>query len=679
MIRRYFTVIILLLQGTILAAQDDSVSLSRDFVEIANETYFNTRAIIQANELYVQAADYDPRNVEANYMAGRTYLETIFKTKALKYLKQVLDTDPAYKFNLLYLLGQSSQFALDFDNAIDYYNRYKQVLDSQPGYRGEDYSSLEEVDQRIFECINGKEYVSRPRNYVIENAGPLINSEWDDFAPVLNADETMIVFSTKRQDGNLNENVDIDLLYFEDIFISTKQGGQWIPSQNIGEVINTPYHDSNLALSADGKELYIYRDVNAGDIFYSEYRPDGSWSKPVPLESPVNSSYKENAFSIAPNGNVAFFSSNRPTSLGGLDIFYATKDRKGKWTVAKSIGPVINTPYDEDGPFIDYDGKTLYFSSKGHKGMGGYDIYKTVYDSATQTWSEPINIGYPMNTPDEDVYFVSTVDGKRGYYSSAREDGLGYTDIYHVNLVDLDKEPPIAAIDNQNIEKDPEPEIKTPVVVPEKTLQPVTLLLKVVDSKSQKPINASVQLEGAEGMTILAQRVGEGIYEAQFSNESSSRYTLTARSDGYMYKNLSVNIPAMEEDASTMKKLLQLDPLETGYRKVLRNIYFDYGKASLKSESHKELDNLTQMIKSNPNMQVEISGHTDNYGGTDFNKRLSERRARAVVDYLVKNGVQGNNISAVGYGETQPLASNDDEQEGRELNRRVEFKITGSN
>ncbi len=671
-----------------LKAQDDNAQMAQDFLEIANETYFNTRAIIQANELYVQAADLDPNNIEANYMAGRTSLETNFKSKATEYLLRVYKLDPEYQFNLLFLIAQSLQYGLKFDQAIQFYNLYLEKVNQQSSYRGQDYTSPEEVDRKIFECKNGIEYTSNPGNYRLENAGGLINSEWDDFSPVLNADETMIVFTTRRGDGNLNPDVFDDNLYFEDIFISTKQNGQWLNSTNIGQVVNTPFHDSNLALSADGKELYIYRDSNAGDIYYSEYRPDGTWSKPVALDAPINSSYTENSFSLSPDGEIAFFSSSRPGSIGGLDIYYATRDRKGNWNAARNLGPTINTPYDEDGPFIDYDGKSLYFSSKGLKGMGGFDIYKSVYDSATQTWGEPINLGFPINTPDNDVFFVSTPDGERGWYSSAREDGLGFTDVYQVWLSDEIKEasqPTAQKEPEPTPQPDPEPEPvqeKEPVVVepePQVTMQPVTLLLRVVDEKTKNPVDvSSIELLGAEGVPVRLDRVETGTYQASFNHNAARQYQLNVEKEGYMYKSLAVDVPASSANPQTIKRLLNIDPLQVGYRSVLRNIYFDYGKATLTSASSPELDKLKTMLSQNPNLQVEISGHTDSSGSKDFNKKLSQRRAQAVVDYLANAGISRAKMTAVGYGEEQPLASNDDEDEGRELNRRVEFKILGN-
>jgi len=677
--RIYRKLLIIALFSTIFInayGQDENKEAAQQIVEIANDAYFNLRVILIANEQYVQAAELDPENLDANYMAGKTDLETNSKSAASKYLLRVYAIDPNYKFNLLYLIGLSFQYGSEFEKAIDYYNQYLQRLQGNMRKSGEDFTSIQEVQRRISECQNGIEYVNAPRDYIIENLGPTINSEWDDFAPVVTADETFMAFTTRRADGNTNEDVFDDNLYYEDVFYSEKVNGKWDYAKNIGPPVNIMYHSSNLAISADGSELYLYKSQNGGDIFLSKRNPNGTWTEPVPLNSNINSTFSENSVSISPDGNTLYFSSDRPISADktDLDIYYSKKDKKGEWGVAKNIGPVINTPFDEDGPFIDYNGKTLYFSSKGHKGMGGYDIYKSEYDEATDTWSTPVNLGYPMNSPDNDVYFVSTRDGKRGYYASAKADGLGFTDIYHIRLADLDAPP--KKVEAKKVEQ-PEPVkpiIKEPVI--EETLKPVFLVLKAVDSQTRETLDVDFTISSSENSKLIAVKsIGSGLYQAQFNNESSVTYAISAQRSGYMYKNVSIDIPGMTTKENKLAKQIMLDKIQVGYSQVIRNIYFDFGTARLKSTSNPELDQLLQVLEENPRYLIEISGHTDNVGGKDFNLWLSERRAQAVVDYLIRKGQSENRFLVEGYGEERPMASNDDEEMGRELNRRVEFRV----
>lgn len=655
------------------SGQDGNKEAAKQIVEIANEAYFNLRVIVIANEQYVQAAEMDPTNIEANYMAGRTFLETNSKSEASNYLLRVFDIDPNYKFNILYLIGQGFQYGMEFEKAISYYNKYLVMLSKNTRRSGEDFSSLEDTNRRIYECRNGIEFVNAPRDYIIENMGPEINSEWDDFAPVVTADESYLAFTTRRQDGNTNEDVFDDMLFYEDVFFSTRSAGKWQVAKNIGPPVNIIYHSSNLAISADGSQLYLYKSQNGGDIFLSEKNPDGTWSEPEPLNDNINSTFSENSVSISPDGNTLYFSSDRPISADktDLDIYYSKKDKRGDWGVAKNIGSAINTEFDEDGAFIDYDGKTLYFSSKGHKGMGGYDIYKTIYDETTKEWSKPINLGYPMNSPDNDIYFVSAGDGKRGYYASAKANGMGFTDIYHIRLADMDAPP--KEVEAKKVEK-MEP-VLAPVVEKPK---PVILVMKIVDKNTKSSLTANISISSqssAESIPVDVKRIGNGLYQAQFSNNSKVQYNISVQSTGYMYKNLSVSIPSMTTRDNRIAKQIALDKVKVGYSQVIRNIYFDFGTARLKATSNQELNKLLKVLQENPRYIIEISGHTDNVGSKDFNKWLSKRRAQAIVNYMIKNGQSEGRFLVEGYGEEKPMASNDDEEFGRELNRRVEFKV----
>ncbi|MCK5371908.1 MAG: PD40 domain-containing protein, partial [Cyclobacteriaceae bacterium] len=579
--------------------QDENKEAAQQIVEIANEAYFNLRVILIANEQYVQAAEMDPENIEANYMAGRTFLETNSKASASKYLMRVYEINPNYKFNILYLIGQGFQYGMEFEKANEYYNKYLQKLQQNTRRKGEDFTSPTEVQRRLYECQNGIEFVNAPRDYIIENMGPAINSEWDDFAPVVTADESFLAFTTRRQDGNTNEDVFDDMLYYEDVFYAEKNGNKWQYAQNIGPPVNIIYHSSNLAISADGSQLYLYKSQNGGDIFLSELNPDRSWSEPVALNENINSTFSENSVSISPDGNTLYFSSDRPITAdkSDLDIYYSKKDRKGDWGVAKNIGSVINTKYDEDGAFIDYDGKTLYFSSKGHKGMGGYDIYKTIYNEGADEWSEPINLGYPMNSPDNDIYFVSTRDGKRGYYASAKADGMGFTDIYHILLADM--EAPPKKVEAKKVEvPEPEKPIIEPVV---KKPIPVTLILKTVDKQTRETLDVDISINSASNsQSIPVKRVGSGLYQAQFTNESTFKYNITIQKSGYMYKNVSLSVPPMTTRDNKIAKQIMLDKIKVGYSQVIRNIYFDFGTAILKSTSDPELNKLLKVLEENP-------------------------------------------------------------------------------
>ncbi|MGK7394728.1 MAG: OmpA family protein [Candidatus Cyclobacteriaceae bacterium M3_2C_046] len=683
----YLLFVIIFLQISInkLHAQDDPKEQAKMFVEIADEAYKANLALDLVREQYQQGADLDPQNLRANFMTGELYIQRgPNKERSTQYLLRVLEHDPDYRFDILYKIGQGYQYGLDFDNAIVFFNRYKEKLMSEgKDYRGEDKIPLFEIERRILECENGKKYVANPEDYAIVNVGNLINSDAYDFAPVLNEDETMMIFTTRRQDGNTNENVDTDNYYFEDIYISRQEGGQWSLAKNIGSVINTENHDSNLAISADGQTLYIYRDENGGDIYYSDRQKDGNWSEPEPLTGNINSSYFENAVTINNDKNVLFFSSDRPGGLGGSDIYMSIIDSKGNWSKVTNVGPVINTEFDDEGPFIDYDGKTLYFSSRGHDGMGGFDIYKSEYDSAMEEWETPINLGYPINTPDDDVYFVSTKGGKRGYYSSVKDDGMGYTDIYMVTLPDLShrNKNKVAAKKDETeevIKKEEKKNLATKEVnqAAKPEFYPLALFLKVEDKSNGQAMDAKITLKNTQNnIQIPTSKISTGIYKMDLMVTEDTEFMLSAEKAGYVFVNTKITVPAATEPDRELKRRFEMMKFEVGAHDVLRNIYFNFGQWSFTNESYNELNKLERMLFENPSFVIEISGHTDNIGEKPVNKNLSQMRANAVVDYLTNKGINRQRLRAEGYGEEKPLASNDDEKDGRELNRRVEFTV----
>ena len=668
--------------------QQDPKEIARQYMEQAELIMAETKAMDDARELMVTAADQDTTFIKANYEAGRMHLLTVGKNRAVKYLLRVFRQDPAYKFDIEYWIGRSYQYGENFDKALEFYNLYKKKLAGKSSYQGKDKIDLATVDRAIFECENGREFVASPGNFSIVNIGREINSEYEDYGPVLNENEDEIVFTTRRRDDNLNENVFEDNKPYEDIFTAKKTGGTWSYAKNLGPVVNTPYHESSVALSADGNTLFIFNDEGGGDIFYSERQPTGEFGPKIHLPGIINSSFEEKSISISKDEKTLYFSSNRPGGFGGLDIYKATKDSKGQWTNVKNLGPKINTEMDDDGLFIDYDDVTLFFSSKGRKGMGGYDVFKSTFNPTTNEWSEPINLGYPINTPDDDIYFVITKDAKRAYYSSVREDGMGYTDIYMITIPDgIKNSEPVVAKPPVDPPADPVDTTTTTAVavVTPKTNKPPTTrglqalkyVVSVVDASDQStPLPAKVKLVGARDNVIVPfTPMGDGVFEFNITNDKAKDYRLSVDVDGYIFQNINVKLEGASTQEKVVNRKVAMTKLVAGVTSILRNIYFDFDKATFKTQSYTELNKLEAMMSQNQNIVMEIGGHTDAVGTKEYNKYLSLKRAQAVKDYLVKKGINTQRIKTVGHGKSKPLASNDDERGGRELNRRVEFKV----
>ena len=634
-----------------------------------------------ALNLYLQAYAKNSSNADACYKIGRLYLVSTYTHKSLSYLEKAFQVNPKVEKDLLYYLGQAYQVNLKFDNAIDCFTKYKASL--QP-----DDPIVPKVDRKIYECNNGKEFLANPVPVKIESIGNVINSPYPDFAPVISANEDVLIF-TSRRPGSTGEQLDEGGEYFEDIYISSKVNGKWSAPKNIGTSINTDGHDASIGLSVDGTELFIYKDEGGGDIYYCKKKKDGTWSKPLPVEGTVNNrkSY-ENAAALSPDGNTLFFSSNREGGFGGMDLYKVVMDNSGLWGKPENLGEVVNTADDDESPFMDFDGVTLYFSSRAHKGMGGFDIFKTYYDSSSGKWSEPINMGYPINSADDDINFVLSGDGKHGYYASAKEDGLGEKDIYVISMppredakelikkmqamnlktVELDS----AVVEKTDSVSVTEPETQIAAVV----LLPVIIKGVVKEAETGNPIQSSVQLSDHNGKVVATVNTdSDGLFAFEVSNEGSTQYTLSTEKDGFGFVNKTFSVPGNKENKQEITQNLALKALEVGNVFVLRNIYFDFDMATIKRESNKELNNLLQLLQNNPTMKIDISGHTDNKGSDEYNLELSRKRAHAVVNWLISKGISKDRLEYHGYGESRPMASNDDEEEGRELNRRTEFKI----
>jgi hypothetical protein len=380
---------------------------------------------------YLLLIKSDSNNVTYNFRIGICYLYTnIDKSKAIYYLERAVTNskvDPAawYELGHAYMLNNS------LDKAIEYFGKYVTVTNGKENF---EISS----NRMIQMCEEAKKQIKNPINVTVENLGPEVNSAGADFNPYVPSDESFLVFSSKRS-GNTGNLLDFDGYITSDVYISYQKYDKWLKAKGIGNTINSELVEETAGLSPDGTKLFVYCDnYNVmGQAMLSE-RKGKAFQKPDFLGDNINSIKLVSSATISPNKKILVFACDKNSSSAGMDLYMAKKLPSGSWGVPENLGAVINTVYDEDFPYFAADGKTLYFSSQGHESMGGYDIFKTVYDEKSNTWSEPVNIGYPVNTTDDDMTISFSASGRHAYISSLRKGGYGDLDIYKVIFNDVD-------------------------------------------------------------------------------------------------------------------------------------------------------------------------------------------------------------------------------------------------
>ena len=635
--------------------------------EEGNTSYMNL-----ALPFYEKAYAFNPNNADLNYKLGVCYLYSPVKRKCLEYFEKSYALNPSFdSYNIEYLLARGYHLNEKWDLAITSYEKQLVVLRNQNAPRGE----FAVIEKNLEEARNGKEISKEKVRVWIDNLGPNINSSAPEYAPLISTDESILIITARRENTIGGMKDAIDNLPYEDLYISYNKGGVWSPLQNMGEDVNSTGHDASSGLSPDGKMLFVFRGTakGGGDVFISEINGD-KWSKPRALGKYINTNYHESAVALSYDGNELFFISDKEGGIGGKDIYTSRwNSQKQDWGEAQNLGATVNSPYDEDGVFLHPDGKTLYFSSKGHNTMGGNDIFYS--EKVNGVWGKPVNIGYPINTPDDDVFFVVAADGRTAYYSSIRDEGYGEKDIYRITFLGPAKEPVLNTEEQLLVgseEKNPELALQPEVKV--RTSRMVLLKGLVLDDKTSQPVSASIDLIDNSTSEVLATfKSNAALGEYLVSLPAGRNYGLNFNADGYLFNSMNFNLP----DTAVFKelyKVVRLKKILIGESIVLRNVFYDYNKSTVRSESEAELDRLKELLVENPTIKVEISGHTDNVGGDTYNQELSEARAKSVVDYLVQKGIPASRMIYVGYGKQVPMATNDT-PEGRQENRRTEFKI----
>jgi len=620
-----------------------------------------------ARDLFLYANQYNSEHAGLNYKIGCCYLFTDDKYQAIDYLKKAYQLDEDVSEDINYMLAQAYHLVLEFDDAIRHYNLHKETL------KGEELESYTEtLAKRLSECQYGKTISKDPVRVIIQNLGEEINSRYDDYNPVFAEGDSALFFTSRRPEDDKSKRNPLDNKFYEDIFIAPATSDGFSDARRMGKLFNTDKNDALVGISADGKELYIYR---GGEIHVTSFDPEKSrWSRPKSLPSRLLSDEGETSACLSGDGKELYFvSANEKLTRGGKDIFVSRLDEKGKWSEPANLGNMVNSKYDEEGVFISPNGRHLYFASRGHSSMGGYDIFRSER-LENGGWSTPENLGYPINTPDDEVFYVTGKSGIFGYYSAIRQGGLGAKDLFKVIYLGSEKE--LVTATHDRLIAGPGDRLTGFLQMPDLPVLDTFVVLtgQVLDTlEGMEPVMAHLSFLDPTGTIpeVNAMTDESGFFTVRLPEPTV--YGIEINATGYLYFLDLVDLLGETGDRKIVRDFY-LQRLEVGTKVVLENIYFETGKAVLRPESFDALDQVLRFLENNPDIRLEISGHTDNTGSLRINERLSRDRAKAVVDYLIAGGIPEEMLVYRGYADSQPVAPNDT-PEGREKNRRVEFKV----
>ena len=635
---------------------------NRDFKRAYDvaEIFTEEKNFIEAIDIYLMLDSIWPDNPNLNFKIGYCYMHIRGKkTLSIPYLEKALTNVSIYyqseyieinaPIETYYYMAQAYHINYVFPKAIKYYNLYLNFVS--------DKELQDEVKFMIEKVYNAQKLIGNPISIKIENLGPVANSPYPDYSPVISNNKDFIIF-TSRRDNSTGGKRDPHGLFFEDIYISRLVDGKWGKAEHIKGDINTPGHEAAISLSHNGDVLFIYRDDKGdGNIYMSEYNENkGEWLKPEKLPHPINTEHWETHATLSPDGKTLYFISDKPGGYGGRDIYKSLYLSDNKWDIPENLGLTINTKYDEEAPFILSDGFTLYFASQGHENMGGFDIFASSL-SMDGFWETPENIGYPINTTEDDVFYYPTADEKNAVFTTSRQlRGIGDLDINYITIVS-----------------------------PKKRYIPVRGI--VTDETTFKPVIADITIINKENNRVTSKLTTNESGEFRLTFPTGTSYIVEANSENYRKGGTEFSISKDETRpfisvSLFLSKLSKPDDfssiivedIEVGEIFTLNNIFYDFDKATLRPESKDELNRLINFMNKMPLLVIEISGHTDNVGTDEYNQKLSQDRAQSVIDYLIKNAISKARLEAKGYGSSKPVASNETE-EGRQLNRRTEFKI----
>jgi flagellar motor protein MotB len=586
---------------------------------------------------FKEAISIDSNFFEAYMMLGELFSkQSRYGEASLNYRKAV-KIDSLYFKPVFFNLAYAELMSGDYFRALVHFNVYQ----AQEGML---QATKTTAAKYIKNCEFALNAIKKPVPFKPVSVGPGINTTDDEYWPSITADGLTMMFT--RQPNMIN-NPGFNGVVQEDFYISNFTGNTWQKAFNAGAPLNTIQNEGAQSISSDGSYMYFTACNRPGglgncDLYFSAFS-NGKWSEPYNLGRPVNTSHWESTPSISADGRTLFFSSGRPGGFGGKDIWLARLNENNKWAEPVNLGSEINTAGNEMSPFIHFDGRTLYFASDGLAGMGGYDLFVTRMKDDS-TWTTPQNLGYPINTFNDEMGLIIESGGKKAYFSSTRDKSKG-KDIFAFDLYESARPNPVSYLKG-----------------------------KVFDKETGKLLKADYELINLSTGKILMKNATEETGNFLVCLPSGYNYGINVSKPGYLFYSENFMFEGIHTVSEPYIKRIVLNPARVGEKMQLANVFYEVDSWQLKQESMAELNNLVDLLSENKNLAMEIGGYTDSTGSVEYNMALSEKRALSVVNYLIKNGVSSERLKFKGYGNKSPLGDNVT-IEGRKLNRRTEAKI----
>ncbi|MEN8158112.1 MAG: OmpA family protein [Bacteroidota bacterium] len=639
MMKQAWLILLLIVLSGMVRAQhynSDSKKAVKQFEE-AIECY-RARDASGAEEALLKAIKADGEFIDAYQLLSQICYDTGRLEEAIEYYATSLEIDPEGNPDGYRLLAGLVIQTGDYRRSLELVERFL-------SYSPEEVNHWEAGIKLKENCLFAIRAMEQPVPFQPENLGDSVNSELNEYWPSLSVDEQLLMFTVMLPEYPAEGEAPSHI--HEDFFFSKREGDGWSSRKGAGAPLNTMDNEGAQTMTADGRMLYFTacnrRDGKGQCDIYRSTWNRGKWSRPVNLGSPVNTRYSDKHPTISADGRVLIFTSNRPGGKGSYDIWMSQREGDG-WSLPVNLGDSVNTAQLEQSPFLHPDQQSLYFSSTGWPGMGQGDLFFSSLNS-NNGWSAPVNLGYPINTYNDEIGLTVNAKGDRAYFASDREKGTD-TDIYTFEL----------------------PHEVRPILVS-------YLSGRVYDSKSMKGLGALVRLIDLETEEVVMEapsQPGEGDYLVPLPTNRD--YALNVTADGYLFYSEHFAFRGEHSRTRPFMRDIPMERIGVGSRVVLNNIFFETDSYRLLAASAAELNRVVVFMEENPSVVVEIGGHTDHTGSDRHNQALSQQRAKAVLDYLAAKGVAAQRLVATGYGDREPVSEGETEK-GRALNRRTEFKI----